>query len=727
MKKNWPVHGSAALLALALLFALFSALSPRPGTSRADPEPPRKARIYHKGRKAPPPAKLAALHRDAKARVGDRIKRLPLATLSQYDCRTLSIVPPIEDQGQCGSCFVGDTMIRMADGTYKRIDQVRVSDLVVSAEGNVCPVTRTMKRQVNDNLSHITISGHYQLEATREHPILTEDGYIKIGDLLPGQFVAIPRFLPGDGETAVVDGRLDRPLTDESSSFPFGETIDDPVPRVKLTRGLGRLLGLYIAEGSASGFDRKVIWSFSIKEADTFAAEVVRLCRSELDAEAKMDLRPEVGGCKVSINSASLSRQFLAWFGSGPENKTVPACFMSANREFLAGMLSGWMDGDRQRGESAVTVSPILAMQMHDVANYLGFMPSLLVHTEPKTDSRGVNHLRSWRVGLNNPATYKRGAARMTDTHLWRKVTFVENGRLFTGNVYNLEVEGDHSYVANGVGVHNCWDFSGTGVVDCALIKGGFGRADGSFALSEQYTLDCGTNGGCDGDDNTTVLAWAKATGLPLSSAYGSYTATAGSCGSTPSMKLYKIADWGYCTPDQQQGVATTQDIKNAMVQYGPIGCAIAADDAFCNNPAGTVFDTTTSTGIDHDIVLVGWDDNKGKNGSWILRNSWGTSWCDNGYIRIGYGVNLVGTEAVWATAAPLPPVPPTPPPGPPVPPGPAPANPVVSVTVTFTDGSTQVIGVTPGPTPGPGMISVTKETTLAQILQALAEKKAAR
>ena len=33
--------------------------------------------------------------------------------------------------------------------------------------------------------------------------------------------------------------------------------------------------------------------------------------------------------------------------------------------------------------------------------------------------------------------------------------------------------------------------------------------------LSEEYTLSCGRNGGCGGDDNTTVLDWAKATGLP--------------------------------------------------------------------------------------------------------------------------------------------------------------------------------------------------------------------
>src|ERR1700722_20074575 len=77
----------------------------------------------------------------------------------------------------------------------------------------------------------------------------------------------------------------------------------------------------------------------------------------------------------------------------------------------------------------------------------------------------------------------------------------------------------------------SCWCFSGTEVCEVALIKAGVLKADGSGALSKEYTLDCGQNGGCNGDDNTTVLAGAKATGLPLTSTYGPYTAGIGSPG----------------------------------------------------------------------------------------------------------------------------------------------------------------------------------------------------
>ncbi len=231
----------------------------------------------------------------------------------------------------------------------------------------------------------------------------------------------------------------------------------------------------------------------------------------------------------------------------------------------------------------------------------------------------------------------------------------------------------------------SCWDFSGTGVVEVACNVAGIGGGPTSMILSEQYTLDCAQNGGCNGDDNTTVLTWAQATGLPLSEAYGPYTSGSGGssrCKWASSEMLYKIASWGFADSNGGQGVTPVADIKLAIMTYGCVGAAIAADDAFMNNPPGTVFQGSGSNQIDHDIILVGWDDVKGNRGAWILRNSWGSSWCDSGYCWIAYGANLVGTESVFAFVAPAPgpppppsptptPTPPPVPPAPPAPPGP--------------------------------------------------------
>jgi Papain family cysteine protease/Putative Ig domain len=201
----------------------------------------------------------------------------------------------------------------------------------------------------------------------------------------------------------------------------------------------------------------------------------------------------------------------------------------------------------------------------------------------------------------------------------------------------------------------SCWDFSGCECATGALLKAGYGKPDGSFYLSPQYVLDCGQNGGCDGDDNVTVLQMAQSTGIALTSDYGPYQAAPGTC--KTGMKLYKIAAFGFCTGDGQGGVAATQDIKNNMVQYGVIGCGI--DASVLGDGTGIISGGGNS--IDHDVLLVGWDDSKGSHGCWKMQNSWGTDWGVNGYCWIEYGSGSVGTEAVWASATSIPPTPPTP------------------------------------------------------------------
>jgi C1A family cysteine protease len=190
----------------------------------------------------------------------------------------------------------------------------------------------------------------------------------------------------------------------------------------------------------------------------------------------------------------------------------------------------------------------------------------------------------------------------------------------------------------------SCWDFSGTGMVEVAYNKAGVGGGAGQFILSEEYTLSCQRNGGCNGDDNVTVLDIAKSHGLPLTADYGPYTARPGTCNFKPQMTLYKIDDWGFADGSGGSGIAPVDAIKAAIMQYGCVGSAIAADSAFENISPGQVFSGHYSN-INHDIILAGWDDAKG---AWLLRNSWGLSFADQGYCWIKWGANQVGTEAVW-------------------------------------------------------------------------------
>jgi hypothetical protein len=104
-------------------------------------------------------------------------------------------------------------------------------------------------------------------------------------------------------------------------------------------------------------------------------------------------------------------------------------------------------------------------------------------------------------------------------------------------------------------------------------------------------------------------------------------------------------ASWDYV--GQTDTVPPINDIKQAILDHGPVSISVSASGAF-GGYSGGVFDDCGQTQINHTVALVGWDDTQGPEGVWFLRNSWGTGWGEDGYMRIVYGCNRVGYEACF-------------------------------------------------------------------------------
>ncbi len=115
--------------------------------------------------------------------------------------------------------------------------------------------------------------------------------------------------------------------------------------------------------------------------------------------------------------------------------------------------------------------------------------------------------------------------------------------------------------------------------------------------------------------------------------------------------------EWGRCYPANYQD--TTNEIKTAITTYGAVDAAVLANDAFSAYKSGIYQDTYTTptkqpyyySTSNHAIALVGWND---ADGCWILRNSWGADWGEQGYMRIKYfsaGVNFAAAYLVAESA----------------------------------------------------------------------------
>ncbi len=98
--------------------------------------------------------------------------------------------------------------------------------------------------------------------------------------------------------------------------------------------------------------------------------------------------------------------------------------------------------------------------------------------------------------------------------------------------------------------------------------------------------------------------------------------------------------------------VSGEQAMMQEIYQRGPIACGVAVPDAMENYTSGVFEDKTGDVEIVHDISVVGYGVDTDGTKYWTVRNSWGTHYGEDGFIRVIRGVNNIAieTDCAWAT-----------------------------------------------------------------------------
>jgi len=180
----------------------------------------------------------------------------------------------------------------------------------------------------------------------------------------------------------------------------------------------------------------------------------------------------------------------------------------------------------------------------------------------------------------------------------------------------------------------SCWSFSTTGSVE-GIVQIKHGQL---VPLSEQELMDCSYSYGnlaCDGGLMDNAFKYVMANGLCTEAAYP-YTAKsstqckASSCSASPNSKIQGYTD-----------VRSTEDNLGAAVDGQPVSIAIEADQSGFQLYKSGVFCGVCGTNLDHGVLAVGY----GTDGQdyWKVKNSWGTSWGEQGYIRMCRNKNECG------------------------------------------------------------------------------------
>jgi C1A family cysteine protease len=228
----------------------------------------------------------------------------------------------------------------------------------------------------------------------------------------------------------------------------------------------------------------------------------------------------------------------------------------------------------------------------------------------------------------------------------------------------------------------SCYIFAALAAYESAYLIANNSDDPNSIEVSEQELLDCGfAESNCvTGGWHEYIFVYLQTLGAVASKTYpynsdspqrGVY------CNANWNTRPYYLQNWGYVSGFAM--MPSVQSLKTAVIEKGPVACGVNAvtlnnngDNAAYawENYTGGVLNSVPSKGdgtdVNHEVVIVGWDDTlQGSGvlpGVWIVKNSWGSWPCvagqqcslplkDQGYVYIPYGRNSIGFGASWVAA----------------------------------------------------------------------------
>ena len=303
-------------------------------------------------------------------------------------------------------CFGPDTAILTPGWGVTYISHLRSGDFVLDEQGQPVEVTACFTYDNDEPCVEVTpwCNSAFPLVMTLEHRLLTTTGLKPASALTEFDELVFP-VTPITEEIGQLNLRalcdfVERP---QGGGYVPKLAHGDTLP---LSRDLGRVLGLYLAEGSLGGFNPTTQQpnrvTFSIHEDEVNSVmHILKVVRQFFDVEPCVQPRPDSKTCNVECNSALFGRFMYAIFS---RDKSLPEWFMTGGRAFVEGLVYGYIYGDsnfrtqlwsgsQSDKISISSVRPQLTVWLRDALLSLGYGYTTLMYRGP-----GVRHGRHERA-----------------------------------------------------------------------------------------------------------------------------------------------------------------------------------------------------------------------------------------------------------------------------------------------------------------------------------------
>jgi len=370
-------------------------------------------------------------------------------------------------------CVLKDTLVY--GNNIVPIETLNIGDTVLTCEGLIKTVTNIMHHEYQGILKRLKTFGS-DATFTPNHPILIRRdkniSWVKSENVCRGDYIFIPKIQ----RDVVPFYSLSLPdyvdiskcsITNDGKVYYKKTHTKAPriLPDIKITKDLMRLFGYYIAEGCTGSKNNCIIFVFNKSETE-YCNDVINLLTNLFGATSTISYNGNV--IRITCSSKIIAELFTYLFGHLARNKHLPWFFNRLDNECLSELIKGCWRGDgNKNGFGYHTVSKILAHQIRMSLLRLGILASVKgnsnrgrgysinVSTKYHGDfsriigiGKGVNssyHSYPWRnyIVSDSPQGF------------WLKVKNIEDVQ-YEGLVYNISVNNSESYIADGIGVHNC-------------------------------------------------------------------------------------------------------------------------------------------------------------------------------------------------------------------------------------------------------------------------------
>ena len=373
-------------------------------------------------------------------------------------------------------CFFAGTPVKLSDGTFKNIEKIESDDVVFSGQGNECRVKNRFDNHYSGEMVEFETVGNLDsVISTADHKVLS----LKKRDIKCKYRNRVCK--PDSPESNWCINRKCKGLSfnytwEKIGDLNEGDFLLMPKSNISdsgISRQRAYLYGLFLAEGSYEGGSRNidgVCYTLSIKES-LLANKVAEMFEDEFGKKPTIKVREDRNTIAVRVYSREIAQDFLYHCGEYAYGKKMSQDLIKSDNALY--VVAGVADGDGHKrpiyGDLTITtISKNLATQLQHILINHGVINTI---REQQRKNRKYNdyqiNIRPLYANMlptisKNEKTISRRQRYQFEIGNYIAVYIRKMRRFdYTGTVYDLEIEQDHSYTVNNVCVHNChedWD-----------------------------------------------------------------------------------------------------------------------------------------------------------------------------------------------------------------------------------------------------------------------------